>query len=48
MTTVYFETNGYAEQVATFEDDALYNLVYDQLEAYAKTQGFNKVTESEA
>jgi len=48
MTTVYFETNGYAEQVATFEDDTLYNLVFDQLEVIAKANGFNKVTETEA
>lgn len=45
MVTVYFENSTCSAIVATFEDDALYNLCLPVLEAEAKKQGLI-VTES--
>lgn len=47
MTIVYFERGGYAEKVATFENDEHYGLMAPALEAVALSLGFDKVTESE-
>lgn len=46
MVTVYFETDGYAEQVATFMDEETYMACFPILEKLAKENGFTKVTES--
>ena len=48
MIIVYFETpnNSYAEVVAKFADDELYNACLPVLEAQAKAQGYI-VTESD-
>jgi len=42
MVKVYFETkNGsYAEQVATFEDESLFDICYSSLKAEATKQGY--------
>ena len=47
MVVVYFETEKpkYAEKVATFAYEELYTAVLPQLEAFAESQGFDKVTE---
>ncbi len=46
MLKVYFERGGYAEHVATFENDQLYNELGEALLAQALAWGFDKVTES--
>jgi len=47
MIIVYFESNGYAEKVATFQSEKLYVEMYDNLLSFAKKMGFDKVTEHE-
>lgn len=46
MVKVFFESNAHAEQVASFNDDKLYNLCVPALEAAAADCGM-KLTESE-
>ena len=46
MINVYFETDGYAEEVAKFEHEDLYIACLPTLEKKAKESGFTKVTES--
>jgi hypothetical protein len=43
---VYFEMDGYAEHVATFDSEETYLACFTALEALAKKNGFTKVTES--
>jgi Mg2+/citrate symporter len=47
MVKVYFETDSYAEEIATFSSDAVYIACLPALEDIAIKFGFNKVTESE-
>jgi hypothetical protein len=46
MITVYFETKGYAELVATFEYESHYIDCLPILERQCIDMGFDKVTES--
>lgn len=46
MVQVYFETGGYAELVAIFEHEEVYDALYDHLLEIAKKSNFTKVTES--
>jgi hypothetical protein len=43
---VFFERGGYAEKVAEFYNDEMYNAVLPSLEAQCLEQGFTNVTES--
>ena len=43
---VYFETKGYAELVAIFDDEKMYLACLPALEELANKDGFTKVTES--
>ena len=43
---VYFETEGYAELVAIFDDEKMYLACLPALEELANKEGFTKVTES--
>ena len=47
MIKVYFEKRFNAEEVATFDTDELYMTCLPVLEAEAKKNGFDKVTEAE-
>ena len=48
MIEVFAETNnGYAEKIATFKDDKLYNDCIKILERWAKDYNFDKITERE-
>lgn len=46
MIKVYFETSSYAELVATFADETLYDACYPALEQEAKERNFEFITES--
>jgi len=46
MITVYFETNGYAEKVAVFENEETYLACLPALQKLAASQGFDNVTEA--
>jgi len=46
MLRVYFESDGYSEQVATFQSEDLYISMLPYLLKLAKAQGFDRVTES--
>lgn len=46
MIKVYFETSSYAELVATFADETLYDVCYPALEQEAKDRNFEFITES--
>lgn len=46
MIKVYFETSSYAELVATFADETLYDVCYPALEQEAKDRKFEFITES--
>ena len=46
MVKVYFERNGYAEEIGTFVSEDRYNQLLPLLEKLAKEDGFDRVTES--
>jgi len=46
MVKVYFETDGYAELVAIFDNESTYSICLPALEKQAKENGFAFVTES--
>jgi hypothetical protein len=45
MVRVYFESDNYAEQVATFQSEDIYNAMLPHLLEHAKKLGFDRVTE---
>lgn len=46
MVKVYFETDGYAELVAIFDTEEIYDVCYKSLRKLAFENGFAKITES--
>lgn len=46
VVKVYFETSGYAELVAKFDSEETYDACLPALEALAKENGFDFVSES--
>jgi len=45
MIRVYFETEGYAELVAIFQDEDIYLMCLNALKKECRKRGFLKVTE---
>jgi hypothetical protein len=46
MIRVFFESNGYCEQVATFQSEDMYVSMLPYLVKLANVKGFDKVTET--